>query len=146
MDFPDIRTSWKSFKLSWFRRVLYAKGTWVEVLKDCMHPKIIFDNPQTALVNLDLIQLSKMTKFIQNDFWKEVFKSLPDIINCYLAKWRMRLNIWGSSKIKNSDGEPLDQSTFSVEARNIQYIVDLLKGSQNGDETEKSIEELIAEY
>ena len=70
LDFPDIRTSWKAFKMSWFRRLMNAKGTWVEIFKQMMKPKFVFNNPQKALLNLDMIYLSKKIKFIKSDFWR----------------------------------------------------------------------------
>ena len=97
-------------------------------------------------MNMDLNQLSKTTKFICNAFWKEIFKTLPEIMNCCIAKWKLMIpyvNIWGSPVIKNTDGAPLDQSLFSVEARNVQYIADLLKQSQSSDGAKKIVDELM---
>ena len=141
MDFPDIRTSWKAFKICWFRRLMYVKGTWVEILKDAMRPKYIFNNPQSALANIDLIHLSKSVKFIRNDFWCEVFKSLPELMEYYLTKSKNMIpytNIWGSSVIKSLDGEPLQQTEYSPNVTGIQHIADLMKMNSNGDGEEKT--------
>ena len=80
MDFPDIKTSWKAFKFSWLRRMMTTKGTWVEVLRDSLQPKFIFKNLQSAMANLDLIQLSRSSKHIRNAFWREIFKTIPEMI------------------------------------------------------------------
>ena len=45
----------------------------------------------------------------------------------------------------NYDVLPI-QSMFSVEARKVQYIADLLKQSQIGESIEKSLEDLLSEF
>ena len=149
MDFPDVRTSWKAFKMSWIRRLMYAKGTWVEVFKQQMKPKFIFNNPQKALLNLDMIYLSKKLKFIKSDFWKECFRDLPDLMTCYQIKKKAVIpytNIWGNQVIKSIDGDPLNQSEFQNNVTNIQYLCDLIKPGVNNDGMEKTIHDLTSEF
>ena len=55
-------------------------------------------------------------------------------------------NIWGSAAIKNRDCTPLDQTTFSVEARRVQYIADIQKLTPEGNGTEKTVDDLMNEY
>ena len=58
-----------------------------------MKPKFIFNNPQAAMANIDLVNLSKNAKFIRNDFWREVFKSIPDLMQKFLTKQKAMIPI-----------------------------------------------------
>ena len=149
MDFPDIKSSWKAFKFSWLRRMMTAKRAWVEILKDSLRPRLIFQNIQASIANLDLIQLSKNTKYICNAFWREIFKSVPEMMTKYTTKWshmRPYTSIRGSTTVKNENDDPLEQNQFSPEARKIQYVVDMVKMSDDGTISEKSTDELEQEY
>ena len=131
---PDIKASWKAYKLSWLRRLMYSKGTWVELFKEAMRPRWLFRNIQTALTNLDLIHLSKNIRFVRSEFWKEILKELPDMMTLFIKKNRSQgllLNIWGSAILKDRNNRPLESSSYSIDARRIQSWSDILVSETN---------------
>ena len=98
MNMPDVKAAWKEYKISWILRLVDCKGTWVVLFREAMKPRFLFRNIQSTLTNLDLIYLSKNLKYIRSDFWKEVFKELPDLVMQYVNKNKaqgLMTNIWG---------------------------------------------------
>ena len=72
----DINKFWKSFKFSWFRRLLNTKAFWPFILRDSVR-KIINENVEIIdIVQFGPTKLNNIGKKLGNRFWKEVFCSV----------------------------------------------------------------------
>ena len=98
LNMPDIDASWKSFKLSWLRRLYTTNSVWKDIfianLRESM-PDVSVEDIFSSFGTFDLLDLRKKVKL---SFWAEVFYTLknylvdavhdcPSLINyCYIWK------------------------------------------------------------
>ena len=78
LGFPDIFSSWTSFKFSWFRRLVHRHSAWKEIF--------ILNIEENFNLNLDDFCLSvgtvdydKMSKKLSNPFWSKCLRSFKPL-------------------------------------------------------------------
>ena len=86
----DISKFWRSFKFSWFRRLLNTKAFWPVILRDSVRKITNEDVEIIDIVQFGPTKLNNIGKKLGNKFWKEVFCSviphMQGAIYCYPEK------------------------------------------------------------
>ena len=78
LNFPDILTSWKAFKLGWLRRLYSTKAVWGKIF--LANLRTVFQNATINDIFFDFgtFDILQIAKNIPSNFWRETFCTLKN--------------------------------------------------------------------
>ena len=132
LNFPDIKASWKAFKMAWFRRIVRSDAKWKLILEKLLEPCNITSIEDIFL--LGTADFAKLVKQIKSNFWSEAFSVVKpfmlelvkrhpeEILNC---------TIWGSDMFTRNQSLT-NKRHFPGISNKIQFPTDILKDTGMG--------------
>ena len=133
LGFPDISSSWTSFKFSWFRRLVHSHSAWKDIFSLNIEENFNL-NLEDFCSNVGTVDYDKMSKKLSNPFWSECLRSIKPLMLEHLKNAPENLTsypIWGSNVfIMNS--AICSKRNFGNVGRLVRYPADILIETVNG--------------
>ena len=76
----DIKDFWTALKFSWFRRIINTSAFWPRILENSISKIIGKDTTTVEILNCGPNKLQALGKKMGNLFWKEIFVSVPAVM------------------------------------------------------------------
>ena len=132
LNFPDILSSWNSFKFAWFRRLAKSKTSWKQIFE---HNLITSANYSldTFFTTLGTIDYCRLEKIFPNTFWKGCLHVVKPLL---LEHLRMHPDniiiypIWGSSVFMRNSLE-CKRNLFGTIGNIVSCPLDFIKFEDN---------------
>ena len=129
LNMPDIRSSWQSFKISWFKRLLDTKAMWGEIF-DLNLAKLMPGHSRVDIAtNFGTKELIELQKRFPSKFWSECFVSLKEFLMIFVRhnpQSIINCHIW-NSHIFMRNNAMCGKGTFRSIYEKIKFPVDILK-------------------
>ena len=106
LNMPDIENFWTAFKFSWVRRLLVTKSFWPIILQQQINIQTgtVVNIPD--LFKLGPVYLSQIGRNLKNSFWRETFKAISRLTDCYLYSFPERItnsSFWYNPLIRRNN-------------------------------------------
>ena len=81
LGMPNLAKFWSSFKFSWIRRLIISESFWPNILVGQVNDILNTNFNVTEILQLGDSQLNRLSKTLSNVFWKQVFSTIPFMID-----------------------------------------------------------------
>ena len=148
LNFPDLLSSWRAFKISWFRRLLSSNATWADIFEHNLS-KIHRDIDKKSLIyKCGTFITHQISNRFPNKFWAECLKIWKPSMLDLLAQCPedfLTFPIWGSH-IFMQNKKCCNPNNFKSLYDKISYPIDIMKASPNGSTCFLTNDEMISRY
>jgi len=130
LNFPDIESSWKAFKISWLRRLYYTEraGSWKSIFEELLFEGGYSRNIHQFLVNIADSPPKRNAKILKNDFWNECLSVLKPLMLEFRKKYPENILygcFWGSHLFMRNN-RPVCKNMYPAMARLFESPMELL--------------------
>lgn len=128
LGFPDIESSWTSYKFAWFRRMISSESIWKKIFEINLS-RYSNTNIDDFFQTMGTVEYNKLAKKITNPFWSQCLLSIKPLMQGFLKNHPEKLlsyPIWGSNLfVRNSN--LCNRNAFRNVGRLITYPAEIIK-------------------
>ena len=131
LGFPDIQSSWLSYKFSWFRRLAKSTSAWKKIFE--LNLETIGINLNMFYTTLGISEYKKISKVFPNSFWSECLNAVKPLMLEHLKNVPENIlsyPIWGSTVFIKATAI-CERNQFGNIGSNITYPYEILKDSDS---------------
>ena len=132
LNFPDVQSSWNSYKFSWFRRLAKSKTSWSKIFELNLTNSLNI-SLDIFFTELGTLEYTRLEKIFPNTFWKSCIHVVKPLL---LEHLRMHPDniiiypIWGSSVFMINSLE-CKRNNFGRLGNKVSYPLDFIKTENN---------------
>ena len=93
LSVPDVSFFWTAFKFSWIRRLITSNSFWPQLMLHNVSKILNRKINESQLLQLGISRFAFISSKIENPFWKQVFASIPAIVEGALFIYPEKLSL-----------------------------------------------------
>ena len=128
LGMPDIKASWMSFKLTWFRRIYSSTAKWRDIF-DILLKKVDRKYSMENFFTLGTDDYNKISKKIESKFWSECLSVIKPFMRELLTQYPetiIKCTLWGSDAFTRN-GNLCFKRNFPIIGQYILSPMDIIK-------------------
>ena len=146
LSMPDIKSSWMSYKMAWFRRLYNSNAKWTDIFNLLIN-KVHNNYSLSNFFTLGLNDYDVLGKKTDSSFWSECIKTIKpfmlELVKQYPEKLLVTV-LWGSVFFTQND-RPLRTKLYPSLAGKILCPIDIIDANMN-EIRFKEFNEICASY
>ena len=143
---PNIKDSWMSYKVAWFRRLFNSTAKWKYLLNELLGEVDNRYNVDNLILQGDR-DWEFIGKKIKSVFWSECFLVVKPFLRELLWQYPEKIVsciLWGSNYFMKNN-KPIDAKSFPTLANKITYPAELITYNEGGSKF-KDYAEIVKSY